>query len=186
MKNLSSQLPTLETDRLILRPFDVSDAQAVTDLLQDKRIHQCTQNIPYPYQLPMAFEWIAAHLIRFLQGTDLVLAIVSKDDLVMGTIGVQMDMRHLSGEIGYWLGHDFRRKGYCSEALDKMVSFAFNKVKLNRLHASYFDWNEASGRVLENCGFKQEGFFRQAVRKQGEYQNLVHMGLLEAEWKKNA
>lgn len=185
MNNLSSQLPTLETDRLILRPFEISDAQRVTDLLQDTRIHHCTQNIPYPYQLPMAYEWIAAHLIRFLQGTDIVLAITSKENLVLGTIGLQLDMRHLSGEMGYWIGAEHRKQGFCSEALRKMVSYAFHKIKLHRLHANYFEWNEASGKVLKNCGFRIEGVFRQAVRKQGVFQNLVQVALLEEEWKQN-
>lgn len=179
MPSFQNQIPILETKRLRLRPFDLADANSTSELLQDLYIHQCTLNIPYPYQVSMAYEWIASHLIKYYQGIDLTLAIEnSSNKKLMGAIGLNINLNHSSAEIGFWIGKEFRKNGYCTEALTKLTSYAFNKMKLNRLYATYFSWNIASEKVFLKCGFEKEGVFYQAVKKNGEFQDLGQVSLL--------
>jgi hypothetical protein len=55
------QIPRLETERLILRPFDNSDAAEVMRLAGEYAIADTTGNIPHPYEKGMAEEWISSH-----------------------------------------------------------------------------------------------------------------------------
>ena len=60
--------PTLETERLILRPFDLSDGPRIQLLAGDESIASTTLNIPHPYEDGMAEEWIRTHQDEFEKG----------------------------------------------------------------------------------------------------------------------
>jgi RimJ/RimL family protein N-acetyltransferase len=72
-----------------------------------------------------------------------------------------------TGEFGYWLGERYWGRGIMSAAVDAVVSHAFSHYDIERLQASVFEWNPASMRVLEKCGFLREGVLRKAVFKDG-------------------
>ena len=63
-----AQPPTLQTDRLILRPFDPSDAPRVTELVSPFEIADTTATIPHPYAEPMADDWIRGQMAAFEAG----------------------------------------------------------------------------------------------------------------------
>ena len=63
-----AQRPTLETLRLILRPFDPADAKDVQRLAGDRATAETTTNISHPYEDGAAEEWIATHQARFDAG----------------------------------------------------------------------------------------------------------------------
>jgi len=61
-------LPIIETERLMLRPFDLTDAQKVEQVFSDKRIAETTLIVPYPFPKEKALSWIAAHQKRADKG----------------------------------------------------------------------------------------------------------------------
>ena len=89
--------PTLQTERLTLRPFTLGDAADVQRLAGDKDIASTTCAIPHPYKDGMAEEWINSHAEVFENGKGINLAIVLKDtgppsktDLI-GAISIKID-----------------------------------------------------------------------------------------------
>jgi len=70
--------PRIETERLDLRPFDLSDAADVQQLANDPRIADVTQNIPHPYEDGMAEEWISTHQSAYESGKRVQFAIQLK------------------------------------------------------------------------------------------------------------
>jgi [ribosomal protein S5]-alanine N-acetyltransferase len=62
------QIPTLTTERLILRPFTLQDAPAVKDLAGEREIAATTANIPHTYEDSMAEEWINTYQDAFDKG----------------------------------------------------------------------------------------------------------------------
>jgi hypothetical protein len=101
-----SQQPTIETERLILRPFELSDAKNVKRLAGDKAIASTTLNIPHPYEDGMAEKWIAKHQELFDAGQAVHFAITTKSNgKLVGAISL-MDIseRHSRADMGYWIG----------------------------------------------------------------------------------
>jgi ribosomal-protein-alanine N-acetyltransferase len=173
------QRPTLQTERLILRPFELSDAADVQRLAGERAIADTTAVIPHPYEIHAAVEWIATHEQRFDANKNLDLAITlrSTDDLV-GAIGLSIGKVSDRAEMGYWIAVPYWRQGYCTEAARALLRFAFTDLELNRVYAQYFARNPASGRIMEKLGMKREGFLRQHFKKWGRYEDIVLYGIL--------
>jgi RimJ/RimL family protein N-acetyltransferase len=177
-------LPTLYTERLILRAFDASDAPAVQRLAGDRLIAATTMNIPHPYDLAMAQEWIATHEDDWIQGRAAHFAIASRaDGGLVGAVGLRLKTEHSTAELGYWIGKPYWGVGYATEAATAAVAFGFNDLRLNRIHAHHFGGNPASGRVLQKIGMQHEGCLRQHVRKWGAFEDVEEYGVIASEWR---
>lgn len=71
-------------------------------------------------------------------------------------------------ELGYWIAPDEQGRGYASEAAELGVGYAFDDRGLHKVAARVFEWNEASRRVLEKLGFREEGYLRDHYYVDGE------------------
>jgi len=182
--DMSSQ-PILETERLILRPFKLSDAETVQRLAGDKRIASTTLNIPHPYPDSGAEEWITTHETKYQEGKGVVYAITLKSGELVGSISLAINIEHNQAELGYWVGVPYWNKGYCTEAGRAILKYGFETRGLNRIHACYLSRNPSSGRVMEKLGMSHEGTRKQHILKWGVYEDLELKGLVRSEWKKS-
>ena len=98
--------PTLETERLILRPFESSDAGAVQRFAGDRTIADTTLAIPHPYEGGMAEEWISSHEQGFDSGEHVAFAIVNtQTNQLVGAVSLDdISPCHRRAELGYWIG----------------------------------------------------------------------------------
>lgn len=175
--------PTLVTDRLLLRPFRADDAPRVRLLAGDRAVADTTTNVPHPYLDGMAERWIGSHDGLWREGRSLVFAIVrTKDDLLIGAVGLTLNPVHDRAELGYWIGRPFWDRGYCTEAARAVVAYGFRELELRRIHASHFVRNPASGRVMEKLGMRREGLLRAHIRKWDAFEDVVVYGLLRSEY----
>ncbi|MBZ0287397.1 MAG: GNAT family N-acetyltransferase, partial [Anaerolineae bacterium] len=100
-----ANFPTLETDRLILRRLELSDAPQVYVYMKDREIAFNTFLIPYPYPDGGAEAWITSTHRGAEEGDDFTFAVTRKSDgLFMGACGLGRNPEHQRAEIGYWLG----------------------------------------------------------------------------------
>jgi RimJ/RimL family protein N-acetyltransferase len=175
--------PTLETPRLILRPFALADAPDVQRLANDRDIASTTMNIPHPYEEGMAEAWITMQDARFALGELVVFAIVARATrTLLGSIGLTIQAEHERAELGYWMGKPFWGGGYCTEAAAAVVGYAFETLALNRVYAHHLTRNPASGRVMQKIGMHHEGRLRQHVKKWGVLEDLETYSILRREW----
>ena len=175
--------PTLETDRLILRPFDLADSEVVQLLAGDRAIADTTSSVPHPYEDGAAEVWISKHQEMFEQGKELDLAIVRKrGGCLLGAISLMGISPGHQAELGYWIGKPHWNQGFCTEAARALLRYAFENMGLERVHACHFARNPASGHVMENIGMRREGCRRQHVKKWGIPEDIVLYGLLRREW----
>ena len=177
------QIPTLETKRLILRPFAPSDAKDVQRLAGDRAVADTTLNIPHPYLDGMAEQWISTHQPKFEAGelANFAITLGGSKELV-GAIGLVIVRRFDRAELGYWIGKPYWNRGFCTEAGQSLLAYGFGVLNLNRIHASHIARNPASGRVMQKLGMSQEGLCRQHVKKWDRYEDLVLYGILKSEW----
>jgi RimJ/RimL family protein N-acetyltransferase len=98
-----------------------------------------------------------------------------------GNIGLhpEKDVYRKSAEIGYFLGEPFWGKGIMTEAVKQMVEYGFANLDIVRIHTGIFEYNVASQRVLEKCGFKKEAVFAKAIFKNNRLWNEVRYALLK-------
>ena len=182
--NFSGPLPVLETARLRLRPYALSDAANLQRLAGEKAVAATTLNIPHPYPDGAAEEWIASHPARWIAHQGLVLAITLKNTgELLGSIGLVIQEPHEKAELGYWVGVRHWNRGYTTEAVRAVVAHGFEALKLNRIQAHHMAENPASGRVMEKAGLRREGLSPAAVRKDGRFRDLIFYGALRADWR---
>lgn len=175
--------PTIETDRLTLRPFRLSDAIDIQGLAGERDIADTTMTIPHPYEDGMAEEWIAGQEAACNAGKSITLAIVLRsDECLVGAIGLKIEREHDKAELGYWVGKPFWNCGYATEAARALLGYGFVELQLNRIHAAHMARNPASGRIMEKLGMLYEGTARQALKKWGRHEDLVSYAILREDW----
>ncbi len=176
------QRPTIHTERLILRPFEPADAPRVAELCGDREIAANTLLIPHPYSLADAESWLATHRASFDAGTHVALAITLRDGgELAGCVGLTIERAHDRAELGYWIGRASWNRGYATEASRAAIRHGFASHGLERIFASHFVRNPASGRVLEKCGMRFEGIARRYVRKWGVYEDGAVYAIIRAD-----
>ncbi len=174
--------PTLETERLWLRLLEPGDAAAITQYAGDRRVAATTLNIPHPYSIDMAHQFIAGTRQAAAAGDSFTFAMTRKPQRqLIGVIDLRPQQGH-SAEVGYWTGVPWWGQGYMSEALRAIIRHAFRDLGLQRVYASHFASNLASGRVMQKAGMSYEGCLRQHVIRWNEAHDLVYYGILRAEF----
>jgi len=145
--------PVLETERLVLRAPRLGDAKSIAALANDRRIAENTSQLPYPYRLTDAHEYIS-RVSQFATGAAFVITL--RGGGVIGGCGL-MAPGDDNTEIGYWLGVKHWGKGYATEAVRAVIDHVFADHDCEALQSAARVTNPASRRVLEKCGFQWTG-----------------------------
>ena len=182
----ADQRPTIETLRLRLRPFAVTDAGRVQQLAGHADVAATTAYVPHPYPDGAAEEWIGEHAENFQRGIAVQFAIALKatNELVGCIDLVDICKQHRKAELGYWIGVPYWRRGFCSEAAVALVAFGFDQLQLNKITARHMTINPASGRVMRNAQLKHEGTLRQEFNKGGRFFDIEVYGVLREEFQR--
>lgn len=176
-------LPIIETERLILKPFKIEDAQSVYDLAKSYELYKSTLNIPHPYEPHMATEWIKTHEVAHEENGMISLgAFIKETDTLVGTFSLGHLPKSKNGEIGYWIGLPFWNKGYASEGAKALLDFGFSQLKLNRIYGRYLTFNPASRKVMEKIGLEFEGILREVIVKDGTFHDVGYLAMLRSDW----
>jgi [ribosomal protein S5]-alanine N-acetyltransferase len=179
------ELPSLQTQRLVLRPFTLADAPEVQRLAGDREIAAMTLTIPHPYEVSAAEAWINTHPRLFADKAGVNFAITLRGmGTLIGAIGLGIDSANHNAELGYWLGKPYWNHGYCTEAAQSMLHYGFVELNLHRIYSAHFAGNPASGRVMQKIGMQYEGCRREHTFKWGEFLDVMDYAILKADWQK--
>ena len=141
-------------------------------------------NIPYPFPKENALKWLQNCAIGIESGETIRFAIREKEvGKLIGTIGLHLNKEHQKAELGYWLGKNFWRKGYLTEALKAVLEFGFKELNLNKIYATHFLFNPNSGKVMLKAGMKFEGLQKQEYLQHGEFLDVNRYSLLKQDFK---
>ena len=127
-------------------------------------------------------DWIERHR---KSTEDIVWIIADSTDHCVGHIGLyKINQRNGTADIGICIGSASLWGGGLGERITRSVlHYAFQELNLRRIRAVIMEINVRSGKVLEKCGFTQEGVEREAEYREGRYINMICFGLLKHEWK---
>lgn len=163
MKHLGTR--ELETNRLYLRRFELSDAKAMYDnWASDAEVTKYLMWKPFEKVADsenVLKDWIANYSSEEYYQWAIVLK--DKPNEPIGCIGVSgYDNATAMIHVGYSIGKAWWNKGITSEALNRLIDFFFDEVEANRVESRHDPRNVFSGKVMEKCGMKYEGTLRMA------------------------
>ena len=159
---------TIVTERLLLRRWKLSDADALYKYACDPEVG------PHAGWPPHENVEESKMIIRELFTNDYTWAVILKEtNEPIGCMGYypfgksNIEIGENDAEVGYWIGKPHWNNGYCTEALQAMIHYCYEKKHFQTLWADFFVDNPASGRVMEKCGFTDTG-------KENYCSNLYH------------
>jgi [ribosomal protein S5]-alanine N-acetyltransferase len=181
--DILSNLPAIETERLLLRKITLSDASDMFEYGCDPAVSKYTT-----WSTHTSIEdtkYFIKTLLKMYKKRELVdWGIVHKaENKFIGTCGyVAWSMTNSRAEMGYALGSKYWNQGYMSEAVNAMMEFGFREMQLNRIEGKCKADNIASARVMEKVGMKLEGILRQQIFVKGEYWDLKMYSILREDF----
>jgi ribosomal-protein-alanine N-acetyltransferase len=106
-----------------------------------------------------------------------------QDDRILGGITLSQIRRGVtqSTSVGYWIGRPHARQGFMSDALNVIVRFVFDGLRLHRLEAACIPNNLPSQGVLKKCGFREEGLAREYLCINGVWQDHKLFGIVSTD-----
>ena len=139
-----------ETKRLFLRPWHISDAEALYPHASDPLVG------PPAGWPPHTSVENSREIIRSVLSAEGTYAVVLKaTGLPVGSIGIMpIANKPDEKEIGYWIGRPHWGQGLIPEAVQECLRICFAELHCRRVWCAYFDGNEKSRRVQEKCGFR--------------------------------
>lgn len=182
LEPIFSNLPILTTERLTLRPLEMNDAAAIFNYAADPQVSRFTL-WDSPATIAQTRTFLTAVLENYRRGIPEDWAITrTTDPSCIGTIGLyNIDTENRSAEVHYALAADCAGKGYMTEALSAVITFATRTLKLNRIEACCMVGNTGSERVLQKAGMKFEGIRRSAALKNGLFSDLKQYALVNGD-----
>ena len=181
---LPSETPRLRTDRVVLRPFELSDVEGRRVLGRDPEILQMFGESPgFSEPVPMTdpeaqewydfwtsdpdpLRWAVEHEGRFVGTTNLHSL---REDDCKAQFGIGLLDRSAWG------------RGLGEEVTREVVRYAFEEVGLHRIGLKVFAHNERAIRCYARCGFVEEGREREAAFVAGAWRDDVIMGILPSD-----
>ncbi|MRX68114.1 Protein N-acetyltransferase, RimJ/RimL family [Flavobacterium resistens] len=149
----------IETERLILREFLLSDADGMFELDSNPNVHLFLDNNPVKH-LEQSIEYIHFAQKQYKDfGTGRYAVILKETNEFIGWSGIKFITDEINGyknfyEIGYRFIEKHWGKGYATEAGKAFVDYAFNEMKVKALYAYADAGNENSRRILEKLGLQ--------------------------------
>ena len=174
--------PTIETERLTLRPFSISDANKVQELAGNFAVADTTWNVPHPYLDGLAEDWIQWHETQWKEKRWANFAIIldGSNELIW-SISLYFVHSYLA-EIGYWVGEKYWNQWYATEAWKAIIQFWFEDLGLHKIYSTFIERNPASGKVMQKLGMKEEWYFKEHIQKWDKWENVYQYGILKEEY----
>ena len=155
--------------RCVLRSWPANDADSLVKYANNRKIwRNMLERFPHPYTAEKADEWLGEPLHRAEPLTAFAIAV---DGVAVGGTGFSImgDVHRTTARAGYWIADALWGRGIVTEAFSLLCDYIFaTYADVHRIEATVFEWNPASCRVLEKCGFTREARMRKNCIKDGE------------------
>lgn len=145
----------IETERLILREWKLSD---IDDMVEGLNDFDTAKNltVPFPYNENHAVYFINNHLAHTEDNYTFAI-VLKKENKVIGGTSVEINRETGKTKGGIWLNKNYHKQGFGTEVWIARAKFAFETLGLNELENGYFDFNEKSWKMQQKIGYKIVG-----------------------------
>jgi RimJ/RimL family protein N-acetyltransferase len=156
----------------VVRPWQARDKAALLRVANNRNVwRNLTHRFPHPYTEANAESWLS----RVAPAIEPSHWAIEVDGEAVGGIGFERGegVYARSGRFGYWLGEPYWGRGIMTAAVRTVADYLLARPDIVRLEAPVFEWNPASMRVLEKCGFVREGVLRRSALKDDQVIDVV-------------
>jgi RimJ/RimL family protein N-acetyltransferase len=172
----------LKTARLLLRPFQIRDADDVFEYAGDAEWAKYQVNIPQPFTRNEAEKFVTFFSNPKQWAEVAMFAMVLQNKVIGQVYLTQLDLINERAEIGYMLSRSLWGQGLATEAAQALLDWSFLNLNLNKIFATCDIRNTGSWRVMEKLGMSREGLLRSQFKWQGEFKDEYYYGILRKEW----
>ena len=170
----------LTTERLLLRPFRLSDVDDVYAYASDEAWGQYLFAVPAPYTRQDAVSFVARTVLQdWEQRPAFAIQLGAQ---VVGGINLRIRPEQKVAEFGYSIARPHWGKGLVAEAASAVIDWGFQSYDIAKIYALADARNHQSIRVMEKLGMQREGLLRQNRYYRGEQVDEVLCSLLRKEW----
>ncbi|HEY0386270.1 MAG TPA: ribosomal protein S5-alanine N-acetyltransferase [Pyrinomonadaceae bacterium] len=187
-----SEIPQLETERLLLTLPTADAAPRLLDYFAENREHLARWSplaADNYYTEDYWRERLAKARLEFEQDQSMHLVIFERARPLGRVVGVANFSAFIRGAfqacyLGYSIAGRDEGRGLMREALTAAIRYAFDELRLHRIMANYVPANERSGRLLRSLGFAVEGYARDYLLIAGEWHDHILTSLTNTEWRR--
>ena len=151
-----------------IRKWQLSDIENLVRYANNKKISDnLADAFPFPYSKDFGLEFIK----RVSNEEPTKIFAITSENNAIGSIGIfpDQDIYRKNGAIAYWIAEPYWGRGIATSAIEQILRYGFDKLKLTRIYAKPFGTNIGSQRVLEKMGFELEATIPKAVFKNNTY-----------------
>ena len=177
-----AQYPSIETERLLLRPVTLDDADAMFEYASDR------ENTRYTFPTNQSLEETKNNIAQFYLANPLGrwgIELKSSGQFI-GTIDLhKIDTVLKKAAIGYIINKKYWKQGLTTEATRAVIELAFEKIGMNKLTALHDKDNPASGKVMEKSGMRyshDEEYAALDLHEEGRIVTRVHYVLIKEKY----
>lgn len=177
------ELPTIGTERLVLRAITGADVSGLLAIFGDPEVCRYWSHAPLA-DLAAALR-LQQHIAESFASRSLFQWAITErtTGAMVGTCTLaSLSSEHRRAEVGFALARAAWGHGYMRETLPVLLAYGFGTLVLHRIEADVDPRNAASIALLERVGFQREGHLRERYHVAGEVQDALMYGLLRSEW----
>lgn len=167
--------------KVYLRAIEERDNEMLLEMINDPETEKMLGGYSWPISITDQKKWFEgqsnkANILRCIVS-------VKETDIAVGTVILSdIDLKNGTAEIHIKLStKNGRGKGYGTDAVNTLVSYAFKEMRLNCIYANILTYNTASAHLFEKCGFVKEGVLRSRVYKEGAFIDFLSYSIVRGD-----
>lgn len=167
---------------ITLKEIDLEDVKPIFNTIDTEREY-LAEWLPF-VELTQDISFTRKFVENYLDAEikDLTCTIFYNQKFV-GLIGLKdTDFDNMKTEIGYWLSESYQHKGIITRSCQKLIEYAFDELKMNRIQLKAATGNLKSQAVARRLGFTREGIEREGELHNRGFVNLTVFSLLKRDW----
>ena len=175
--------PKVSRGNVYLSPVNADDYEIFTKWMNDSRITDWITTWPMIFSL----DWEKAWLEKLARSWDCNLAIIKKDwDKLLWTVGLfHIEYINQSAELGISIwDFDEHSKWYWADAINAMLSFAYNTLNLYNIYLKVKSFNKKAIACYKKVWFQEIWTMHHCQYCNGEWHDMIIMEMLKPDWQK--
>lgn len=166
--------------KTILRAIEFEDCNILKKMFNDPEMENSVVGWCLPLSSYSNEEWFKKHNS---DSNSFRLIIENESNIPIGVLSVVgIDWKNRTASYGIKLIKEYQKNGYGYDSLTAILRYLFEELNLHRIETSILSYNLASIKLIEKCGGLFEGIKREAVYKNGNYQDIKIYGILKKDY----